>query len=154
MTQNLNYKEGSWFTVPLESGEFAIGLVARMAPGGSIILAYFFDKVHTIPTFTELARYKPIDANKIAMVGDLGIINGEWKVIGELPDWDRSLWRIPNFVRREEFTNRIWLVQYSDDDPNLVISEERVDEKDVKNLEPNVLWGYKSAEKHLSKLFN
>lgn len=151
-TKFIKYKEGSWFTVPLDSGEFAIGLVARKSPGGGVILAYFFNKTPLIPDLSKLGKYEPVDSTTIAMVGDLGLTKGEWEVIGELPGWDRSQWKIPNFVRREEITGRVWLVQYSDDNPNHVLSEEQVTENFVKNLEPDLLWGYKSAEKRLSKL--
>jgi hypothetical protein len=152
MVKKQKYREGSWVAVPLDPNGFAIGLVARKSRGG-ILIIYFFDKVFSKPpNLSELETFTPEDAVKVGQVGDLGILNGEWKVIGELPDWNRSLWRIPNFVRREEFSGRIWLVTYSDDNPNLVLSEKRITEKDAAGLEKDSLWGYKSAEKKISKL--
>lgn len=151
MAKKLNYREGSWVAVPLESGKFAVGLVARASRG--ILIIYFFDKAYSSPPeLSELKTLTPADAIKVIQVGDLGILNGKWKVIGELPDWNRSSWTIPNFVRREEFSGRIWLVTYPDDNPNTLPSEIRVTEEDVKNLERDSLHGYGAAEKILSKL--
>lgn len=153
MVKKQKYQEGSWFTVPLDSDGFAIGLVARVSPSYGIILAYFFNKRYFFGSnLSEVETLKPIDAIKVIQVGDLGIINGEWKVIGKLPDWNRSLWKVPNFVRREEFSGRIWLVKYADDNPNLVLSEELVTNDEGENLETDTLWGYKAAQKILSKL--
>lgn len=153
MGKKINYKEGSWFSVPLKPDGFGVGLVARATLNGPIILAYFFPKRYsTIPELDDLASFTPMDAIKVLMVGDLGLINGEWRVIGEFPNWDRSLWEMPKFVRREEFSGRVWLVTYSDNNPNLVLSEERVSEENVKNLERDSLLGYGAVEKILSKL--
>lgn len=155
MSKKLNYKEGNLFSIPLKPDGFAIGLVARAMPRGPIILAYFFSKKYSaIPELKDLVSLTPTDAIKVLMVGDLGLMNGEWKIIGELPNWNKSTWKFPNFVRREEFSGRIWLVTYSDDNPNLVLSEKKVTEEDVKNLERDSLFGYGAVEKVLSKLLN
>lgn len=153
MPKKQKYKEGSWFAVPLETDEFAVGLIARYFRG--VLLVYFFGKTFSsIPDLSELEKYQPSDAIKVIKVGDLGFHKGEWKVIGELPDWKRSVWIIPDFVRREPVSDRCWLVKYADDNPNLILSEERVSEDAVKNLETDGLFGYKSAEKILSKILN
>jgi len=150
-----NYKEGDWFAVPLDPSGFAVGLAARNTPRGSGILAYFFGiRYDTIPLLSDLKSYTAADAIRILQIGDLGLINGEWKVIGQAPNWNRSQWPMPNFVRREPISNRIWLVTYSDDDPNLVLSEELITEEKAIGLEPDVLSGYGAVEKKLSKLLN
>lgn len=149
-----NYKEGSWFAVPLKPHGYAVGLVARNAPRGSGILAYFFgERYESPPLLEELASLRPEEAVRILHIGDLGIILGEWKVIGQSPGWDRTLWPMPKFVRREPMGgfDRLWLVTYSDDDPDRVISEELIDSVTAKGLEPDVLSGYKAAEIKLSK---
>lgn len=152
MSKRQKYKEGSWIAIPLNPDGFAAGLVARKSRGGILIL-YFFDKVFsTLPSLLELETLTPKDAIKVAQVGDLGILNEEWKIIGELSNWDRSIWTIPNFVRREEFSGRVWLVTYADDNPNRVLLEKRITEEEAVGLEKDSLWGYKSAEKKLSKL--
>lgn len=55
MAKRLPYREGTWFALPLRKGGYAVGVVARMAPRGRIILAYFFGpKRNQIPS-----TYKP-----------------------------------------------------------------------------------------------
>lgn len=150
-----NYKEGSWFAVPLEPNGYVIGLAARNAPRGAILGAYFFGKRYDcVPELSELNSLQPEDAVKILQVGDLGLINGEWTVIGRFPDWDRSKWPIPKFLMREPITNRCWMITYSDDDPNRMISRQLITDEKAEGLEPDVLSGYKAAEKILSKLLS
>ncbi len=148
-----NYREGSWFAVPLEPSGFAVGLAARNTSRGAIVLAYFFDRRYASPpALSELVDLRPEDAIKVLQVGDLGLIKGEWKLIGRIPDWDRSQWPMPNFVMREPITNRNWMITYSDDDPNRMISRELISDREAAGFEPDVLSGYKAAEKKLSKL--
>lgn len=148
-----NYKEGNLFSVPLKLDGFAVGLVARATPESPVILAYFFSERYlSIPKVDDLTFLKPTDAFKVWMVGDLGLINGEWEVIGEIPNFVRSQWKVPNFVRREEFSGRTWLVSYSDENPSVVLSETKVTEGDVIGLESDYMRGYGSVEKLLSKI--
>lgn len=148
-----NYTEGSWFAVPLEPNGFAVGLAARNTPRGAGILAYFFTPRYTFPPdLSELSKLKPQDAIKVLQIGDLGLIKDKWKVIGKFSDWNRSDWPIPDFVRREPITNRVWLVKYSDRNPDQVVSEKLISENQAKNLETDSLYGYEAVEKVLSKL--
>jgi hypothetical protein len=39
--ENIKYREGDWFAVPLRNGGFAVGLVARANPKAAL-LGYFF----------------------------------------------------------------------------------------------------------------
>lgn len=150
-----NYKEGDWFAVPLEPDGFAVGLAARNHPRGSGILAYFFNKKYgSVPELSELRSFAPKDAIRILQIGDLGLITGEWKVIGRFPDWDRSRWPMPNFVMREFSTNRNWMITYSEDNPSRMISRKLITDEEAESLEPNSLYGYGAAEKVLSVIFN
>ncbi len=44
---------------------------------------------------------RPENAILSVMFGDLGLINGEWDIIGQLPNWQRGEWAMPDFVRRD-----------------------------------------------------
>ena len=146
------FEEGCWFTIPVEPYGLAVGLVARKKPSEPIILVYFFGELYdSEPPSLQLGQLLPPDSVAIMRVGDLGFIKGEWKVIGQTTEWDRSKWPMPDFVRREPISNRVWRVKYSEDDPGIVLSEELISESEGKNLEPNIMWGYKAAEKQLSK---
>jgi hypothetical protein len=123
----LNYSEGTWFAVPLLNGGFGVGVVARTTSKGRVILVYLFGpKRETVPTLSEVIDLDPLAAIKVARIGDLNLINGEWPILGRSPSWQRSSWPIPQFVRSDELSHRAWIVYYADDDPNRCIREEPV----------------------------
>src|SRR4051812_43143904 len=103
LMKSLPYREGSWVSIPLRHGGHALGVVARMAPGGRIVLAYLFGpKRDAVPALADVVWLRPKDAIRHLRIGDLGLLNGEWPVVGELPNWDRSAWPMPSFVRRDD----------------------------------------------------
>jgi hypothetical protein len=149
----LPYREGTWFAVPLRDGGFAVGVVARATPKGKIILCYFFGPRRSKPaSISDVRNFAPHDAILVHRVGDLGLINGEWPILGELPSWDRNLWSMPQFVRKDELCNRAWRVYYSDNDPAQLVKEEPepLDSK----LERHGLLGYGAAEILVTKRLN
>jgi hypothetical protein len=150
--KKLPYQEGSWFVVPLRNGGYATGVVARMAPKGKIILAYFFGpRRDKIPTMSDIVGLQAKDANKCLRVGDLGLINGEWTTIGCSKDWDAHLWPVPRFIRRDELAKRAWCLIYSDSDPSKLEREYLVS-YELNELEESALYGYGAAELLLTKL--
>ena len=97
----LPYSEGSTFFIPLRNGGYARGVVARASPDGKGVMGYFFG-----PRLSSTGRvaWDDLDpANAILRIrfGDLGLINGEWPICGEIPNWNRSEWPMPDFVRRD-----------------------------------------------------
>jgi hypothetical protein len=147
-----NYSEGTWFAVPLRSGGFGTGLIAKATRDGGVILAYLFGpRRETVPALTEVAVLQPSAAVKVARIGDLNIINGKWPIIGRTPEWQPSSWVMPRFVRSDELGRRAWSVQYSDDDPNLVSSEDPVP-FGTSGLERDSVLGAGAAEIVLTKL--
>lgn len=149
---NLPYEEGTIFSVPLRTGGYARGVVARANNEGKVLLGYFFG-----PQFTS-ANNMPIEdinpANSILCVrfGDLGLINGKWKILGKIPNWNRTQWPMPNFIRHDPLSNRSWLVQYSDNDPNFVEKESPV--SNDCSLPHDLLSGYGAVEIKLTKLLS
>lgn len=111
------HAEGDTFAVPLDPmGGFGIGVIART--GRNIVLAYFFD-IH-IATIEQWQKSKPSiqlasgTAIWIRCVGDLGLIEGTWPLIGKVEPWIRSEWPVPDFARSEEFSGRAYRVVYGD----------------------------------------
>jgi hypothetical protein len=150
--KKLPYREGSWFVVPLRTGGYALGVVARMAPRGRIILAYLFGtKFGEIPGTDAAKNLQPIHAIRRLRVGDLGLVNGEWRVLGESEGWQRTDWPMPNFVRRDDLSKCAWRVSYSDSDPGKLIAEEPVP-FDATGLEVSGLFGYGAVELLLTKM--
>jgi hypothetical protein len=146
-----NYEEGTWFAVPLRSGGYGFGLVARAKNG--CILAYFFGpRQKSLERLKQLALLNAKSAITVLRIGDLGLIRGEWPIIGKLPSWNRSDWPMPAFIRREPlppFKN--WRVYYADDDPTKVVREE-LESNDRCELLPAVLSGSGAAEIKLTQL--
>jgi len=144
--KKLPYREGSWFAVPLRERGYAIGVIARVAPGGRIILAYLFgSKFATIPAVEDVARFRSEDAIRCLRIGDLGLMNGRWVVIGDSMNWERRAWPMPAFVRRDDLSRSAWRSIYSDSDPSRLEGEESVP-YEISGLERDVLYGYGAVE--------
>jgi hypothetical protein len=150
MTEVLPYSEGTAFTVPLRNGGYARGVVARAAPDGKVLFGYFFGPKLESPEDAATDDLKPEHAILSVIFGDLGLINGEWNIVESLPNWDRNLWSMPDFVRRDPIMKRAWRVRYSDGDPSQLESEEPV--AFDTNLAPNISSGYGAVELKLTKL--
>lgn len=120
------YHEGSVFAVPLRSGGYAVGVVARVSADNSGgLLGYFFGpKYATVPSGDIADTLKPSNALKILRFGDLSLLNKEWPVIGMISNWRREDWPMPDFIRRDDISKKAWRVRYADDDICEVISEQ------------------------------
>jgi hypothetical protein len=124
--EQLPYREGTWFAMPLRQGGYATGRIARHS-GNGCILAYFFGpKRETVPVLEDLENLTPDSAIKVLRAGDLGIIEGSWPIVGDSPIWKREEWSIPPFIRRDDIGKVAWRVTYADDNPLQVISEQRI----------------------------
>lgn len=122
--KKLPYSEGTWFAVPLRNGQFAVGLIARMASSGKIPLGYFFGPASTsLPTLNAISKYKPSDVAYRCMFGDLGLYKGTWPIIGKVANWDREQWPMPEFFRQPAGTNQSFKILYDPDDPGKEIAE-------------------------------
>ena len=150
MVDVLPYTEGTVFSLPLREGGFARGVVTRAAPEGAVLYGYFFGPKLSSPDERREDRLRPDTAIAQMIFGDLGLLNGEWKIIGELPNWDRDAWPMPDFVRRDPVGKRAWRVRRSDTDPSKIDSEEPVSFET--NLPPNTSSGYGAVEIKLTQL--
>ena len=152
--KKLPYSEGTWFAIPLRNGGFGVGVVARATRKGRVILAYFFGpRRDAVPSLSELEHLTPDKAICAICVGDLGLITGTWPIVGNLKSWDRSLWPMPVFVRRDPISRKAWKVYYSDTDPNLPVSEVRTSYDDT-SLRKDSLYGAGAAEIELTELLS
>jgi hypothetical protein len=147
----LPYSEGSVFLVPLRRGGFARGVVARASEEGKAIFGYFFGPRLASKDQASLEGIRPRSAVKRIMFGDLGLINGEWSIIGAIPNWIRTEWPMPDFVRRDPLgRRRPILVRYCDADPTRVEAEYPID--DDSGLEVDSTSGYGAVEIILTKV--
>lgn len=147
----LVYSEGSVFLVPLRGGGYARGVVARTTVHGRVLLGYFFGPRLESAASANLADLDPANAILRVRFGDLGLINGEWSIVGQVPKWNRAQWPIPDFVRRDPLRKmKARIVRYSDDDPNRIEDEHPID--DGLGLEADALYGYGAIEIRLTNL--
>jgi hypothetical protein len=149
---SLPYREGTWFALPLAGGGFASGVVARTPAVGHVVLCYFFGPRRRVrAALSEVETLRPSEAIGVFRVGDLGLINGEWAVLGRSSHWHREEWPIPHFVRRDPLSGRAWRVEYSDIDPNEVVREAPITEIDP-GLQRDSLSGYGAAARKIDAL--
>lgn len=110
--------EGDHFAVPLRDQGYANGVIARLSPGGGVVLAYFFGpRSTTLPVGFQIRSVRPENAVLVARVGDLSLHRGDWPIIFKHDAWDRKIWPMPSFVRRDAVTGELRLIEYDDNDP-------------------------------------
>ena len=149
----LPYSEGSAFLVPLRTGGYARGVVARSGPNGKGLLGYFFGPRLSSPDCGTLGDLHPEDALLRIRFGDLGLIKGKWPICGHIPGWRRIDWPMPDFVRRDPLDNlKPRLVRYSDMDPMRIEGEYQID--DDRGLATDGSYGYGAVEIELTKLLS
>jgi hypothetical protein len=143
--------EGDVFLVPLRNGGFARGVLARYhAPLG---LGYFFGPKIASPVETSLAQLHPGDELLVGRFGDLGLLNGEWKVIGSVRPWVRTEWPLPAFGRViEDGQEPPAMISWYDDDTLKFVREEPTTPSVARRMTPDVTMGYGSVEIRLTKI--
>lgn len=147
----LSYSEGSVFLVPLRKGGYARGVIARSDPKGVVLFGYFFGPRLMSSDSVTFDDLDPAKATLRVMFGALGLRNGEWRILGMAPDWNRSDWPIPDFARRDPLGRmKSRLVRYSDNDPSHREAEYPIE--DDSGLATDSLSGYGAVEIKLTKL--
>lgn len=147
-----NYEEGDAFVLPIKNGGYVIGIAARVALNGGYVLTYFFGpRRQTPPMLSELVGFSPSAALTVARCSDLGLVTGEWQVIGHLPNWNREDWPIPKFIRRHPTNEWAYLVEY--------VHDRKLKEHSAVRCDPNITgypedgaWGYVYAQNKLDLL--
>jgi hypothetical protein len=146
----LQYSEGSVFLIPLRNGGYARGVVARAGSKGKVLFGYFFGpRIESIGAIA-LDGLNPTDAVLRIRFGDLGLINGAWPILGNIPNWNRTEWPMPEFVRRDPLSGKAWLVRRSDTNPGRIDSERSIDFEC--QLQVDALAGYGAVEIKLTKI--
>lgn len=109
-----------------------------------------------LPWLTTTRRATVLHPHQSVLVGKfghLGTASGTWPPLGRGPEWDRSIWPTPVFVRYEELTGRTVHVRY-DDDPNRVIGETSVQPGPAEQGPQDGLMGAGFVEIRLTRLLN
>jgi hypothetical protein len=142
MSGPLPYSEGDAFGIPLEGGDWALGVVSRAAPGGRVVIGHFFGpRRHALPEGGELPDLKPENAVAVERFGDLGLFDGSWPVLGRVTGWRREDWPAPAFRRVDVVSGAVRRVMYDDADPAEEIAAERVRPAEAEGLPNDGLQG-------------
>ena len=150
MSKKRKYTAGTWFAVPLRSNGYAFGVVSHVGKGG-IVFGYFFGpKANELPVNLPF-DFKPEMKILCGRFGDNGIVNGEWPILEDTPDWNSEIWPMPPMVRVDE-KDGIAFIAYYDEKTVELISEERCDPVLVESHPYDRLMGYGSVEISLTKL--
>lgn len=145
-----HYGEGDWFALPLKEGGFALGLIARM--NGPILFGYFFGpRRPTLPTLNDAAELEASGAIECKFFGDLDLLNREWKVLGPLPNWDRSRWPLSSFAHKDAVSGRYYVRTYDENTLDF-LSERPATQDEVSGLPADGLAGSGAVVSWISKL--
>jgi hypothetical protein len=113
--RKLPYREGDWFTIPLDSGGFAIGLIARMNGKGRLLGYFFGPRRQEPPVPDDVTHLRPTDAMSVELCGDPGILTGNWKIFFHDNNWTRVDWPLPSFGFEDRLINAIYQRLYAED---------------------------------------
>lgn len=150
--RKIPYGVGTWFAVPLPSGGYGTGLVARANGMGEVFGYFFGPRRSTIFSDDATRTLRPEDAVLMRLFGDLGLIRGEWPIIGTDSELDISRWKMPGLVYRDDTTGKTWIRHYDERRLGLFVREEPCDPAMAKSLPMDGLSGQAALEVHLDKL--
>jgi hypothetical protein len=125
--RQIPYKIGTWFAVPLPSGGYGVGVVARANGKGEVFGYFFGPRRSTVPTLKEVSGATPKDAVLLRLFGDLGLIRGEWPILGTDPTWTHERWPMPGLLHRDDVTGKMSLRYYDEEKLGLFVREEPCD---------------------------
>ena len=148
MPKKRPYTIGDEIAIPL-SNAWALGVIAR-ANGKGLALGYFFGPIQrAIPA-------APIDLDPnvalyIRRFGDLGLIRGDWMVLGPTPNFTFDRWPVPLFGSRIELRRgRGYRVRY--DDQLREVARDVVPLAEIEGLPQDGLAGSGFVEAKLAQL--
>jgi hypothetical protein len=150
MGNALPYHEGTLFAVPLRTGGYGLGIIARLS-GNGVAFGYFFGPHRkSVPSVSEVQHLLPDESILRIKFGDLGLMNGEWPTIGHLAGFKRNVWQMPPLIRVDDTSNNAWKEWYTDDLE--IISEEPCNLELSEEYPKSILAGYGAVEKRLTRL--
>lgn len=142
--------EGSVFCVPLDSASWVTGVLARA--NDLIGFAYFFQPSREdLPGLSELENLSVADAFFACRLGLGAIMEAEWPLLGSLPHWERSAWKIPMTTRYDVLTKRHVGVCYDDDPIQPIREKPLATEIDHTRLMPDTLFSDRNVARELAR---
>ena len=133
--------EGQFFLLPVERGQYAVGLIVRAPRRGGVLLGYFFGpRRNSDPTPQWLNARKPQQAVLVCRFKDTALFRGEWKLLDRFAGFNRADWPVPAFHRFEGSVTYVpggstvtdWRVEYGDDNMITPVNETAAQGADFK----------------------
>jgi hypothetical protein len=150
--RKLPYREGTWFAVPLETGGYGVGIVARMDGKGGIFAYFFGPKLAAVPALAAVRPKRKSEAVWLCQLGDLGFLEGNWAVIGKCGDWRREEWPLPPFIHVDVVSGETRMRRYTDD---LRASSDEPCSADLAAEYPrDGVFGYRAAESRFTRILD
>lgn len=149
--RKLPYREGTCFVFPLRDVGCARGVIARMDGRGRIFCYFFSPRLSSIEA-ARIDDLRPQKAILMGEVGDLGLLEGTWIVIGQVALWNREEWPVPPLIRFDKKADRAWLSHY--DDKLHCIRDEEVDPSLIGQYPEDGTMGYVAAEIAVTRLLS
>lgn len=147
--------EGAILAIPLANGKWGIAVICRSRKG-IFVLRFYSNVSNSLEEASSLqfGFLKPQDALAVARVGNLGVQESRWHVVGRVNPWDRSIWGQTKFSRvLDSFPPvRYFEDEYSDDEPTEHLAEKRITEEEAAKLPRSALMGSEFAEGFLTRL--
>ena len=150
--RKIPYKEGDFFSVPLRTSGFGLGIAARITGKGGILGYFFAQKYLSPPALSEISGKTSGDAIFICHLGDLGFFEGGWRIVGTPDTWCRDKWPQPSFVRTDVITKKHFRVTYPENDFFSEIERIEITDEEAALLPSDGTWGYGAVEKRLTKI--
>jgi hypothetical protein len=142
--------------VPLNDGGYGLGLAARTSKTAAILGYFFSNRFDTPPKLEDMAIPTHDEVILVVHFGNVGLMQGSWSVIGQMPGWRREDWPMPAFGRKQlgfGIGPDLYLrVRYDDDDPAAPLGETRISREEYERLPQDGAAGSGWIEDRLSEL--
>ena len=153
MAKRIKYDEGDIFAVPLRSGSFGIGILTTISNTRTGAVGYFYEPAYAkLPTLESIPRLIPSKAIDICHFGDLGIVKGEWPILGKQEPFLNKEWEVTKFWHHDSISNRYSIRVYEPPDYVYWVSEYEVSEVEIGAIPKDGLYGKEALEIKLTKL--
>lgn len=152
------HREGDWFAVPLQSGGYGVGVIARLGVLSDALGYFFGPRRDTVPRLHEVAALPPANAVWVAMFTTMGFDWKTWQRIGHDAHWQREAFAVPRFFGQEgdrDASGRLLHCAYAYDDTLSFVrpvSPQTIAEEEYERLPRNSIYYPAAAEAMLTRL--
>lgn len=153
-TKRVHYREGDWFAVPLRSGGYGVGRIARAKPKSPILFGYFWGpRFEHVPPLAVVEGFHGQESVLVTRFGDLGIINGTWPLIGSAI-LSREEWLLPDFIRSHPLNGKSLVITYNPDNLTNEVVSRPASDAEIEMLPWDAISGFGAVEIRLTKLLS